>query len=101
MVPRLRFWNALGAAALVAALGVYASSRTGDWINFARSGAVIVIIGALITAWDSLRAGNRPMLLLRHVFSRERMPSETLGLCLIVVGTLIWAFGDLAGRLAP
>jgi drug/metabolite transporter (DMT)-like permease len=101
MVLRLRFWNALGAAALVAALGVYASSQTGDWANFARSGAVIVIIGAVVTAWDWLRAGKSPMLLLRHVFSRERMPSQGLGLCLIVVGTLIWAFGDLAVRLAP
>jgi drug/metabolite transporter (DMT)-like permease len=72
-----------------------------DWINFARSGAVIVIIGALVTAWDWLRAGNNLVPLLRHAPSRERMPPETLGLCLIVLSTLIWAFGDLAGRLAP
>ena len=39
--------------------------------------------------------------LLRHVLSRERMRPETLGLCLIVLGTLIWAFGDLAGQIAP
>ena len=45
-------------------------------------------------------AGNKLVPLLRHVLSRERMPPETLGLCLIVLGTLIWAFGDLAGRLA-
>ena len=101
MLPRPQFWIALGAAGLTAALGVYASDRAGDWINFARSGAVIVIIGALVTAWDSLRAGNSLVLLLRHVLSRERMPSQTLGLCLIVLGTLIWAFGDLVGQFAP
>ncbi|MGH6897168.1 MAG: hypothetical protein ACREJ5_11575 [Geminicoccaceae bacterium] len=62
---------------------------------------MIVIIGALVTAWDWLRAGNNFVPLLRHVLSRERMPPETLGLCLIVLGTLIWALGDLAGRRAP
>jgi drug/metabolite transporter (DMT)-like permease len=81
-------------------VGVYASTRAGDWIHFARSGVVVVIIGALVTAWDSLRAGNSLMLVLHHAFSRERTPSQTLGLCLIVLGTLIWAFGGLAGRLA-
>jgi hypothetical protein len=101
MVLRLRFWIGLGAAGLAAAAGAYASTRTGDWSNFARSGAVIVIIGALVTTWDSLRAGNSLMLMLAHLFSPERMPSQTLGLCLIVLGTLIWAFGDLAGQLAP
>jgi hypothetical protein len=35
------------------------------------------------------------------VLSRERTPSETPVLCLIVLGTVIWAFGDLVGRLAP
>ena len=101
MATRRRFGLAAGAAGLPAAAGVYASAGTEDWSGFARSGAVIVIIGALLTTWDSLRAGNSPRRLLRHVFSRERMPSETLGMCLIVLGTLIWAFGDLAGRLAP
>ncbi|HSA80733.1 MAG TPA: hypothetical protein VLE23_07900, partial [Geminicoccaceae bacterium] len=96
-----RFWLALGAAGLAAGAGVYASAGTDDWSAFARSGAVIVIIGALLTTWDSIVAGNNPLRLFRHVLSRERMPSETLGLCLIVLGTLIWAFGDLAGRLAP
>ena len=100
-MPRRRLWLALGAAGLAAAVGAYASIRAGDWINFARAGAVIVIIGALVTAWDWLRAGNNLMLLLHHLFSRERLPSETLGLCLIVLGTLIWAFGDLAGQIAP
>jgi drug/metabolite transporter (DMT)-like permease len=61
---------------------------------------VIVIIGVLVTTWDSLRAGNSPMRLLRHVLSSERMPLQTVGLCLIVLGTLIWAFGDLLVPLA-
>lgn len=100
-MPRLRLAVAIGAAVLAAAVGVYASTRSGEWLHFARSGAVIVIIGAVVTAWDWLRAGNSLVQLLRHALSRERMPSETVGLALIVLGTLIWAFGDLVGRLAP
>ena len=59
-----------------------------------------MIIGAVVTPRDSLRAGNGLKPMLHHLFSRERMPSQTLGLCLMVLGTLIWAFGDPFRRLA-
>jgi hypothetical protein len=36
---------------------------------------VIVIIGAVVTPRDSLRAGNGLKPMLHHLFSRERMPS--------------------------
>jgi hypothetical protein len=94
----LRFWNALGAAALVAGLGVYAAGVTGEWANFARSGAVITLIGAVVAAWDAVRAGDGLMTLLRRLASRERTRFETLGLGLIAIGALIWTFGEVPGE---
>ena len=97
--PKPRFWLTLIAAMAAAGVGVYAAKTTGDWVNFARSGAVIVIIGAIATAFDVLRSGNNPLMFLSRWFSPDRLPSETLGLILLVLGTLIWSFGDLAGNL--
>ena len=99
MAPRPRFWVALAASTAAAAGGVAMSLITGHWTAFARSGAIIVIIGGVVAAWDSLAAGRGVVALVRHVLSRDRMPSETEGLALMVLGTLIWAFGDLAGVL--
>lgn len=97
MSPRPRFWVALVASTASAAVGVAVSRETGDWNVFARSGAVIVIVGAVVAAWDSLQTGQGVLGMVRRVLSRDRMPSETEGLALMVIGTLIWAFGDLAG----
>jgi hypothetical protein len=97
MSPRPRFWVALAASTTAAAIGITISLDTGNWTAFARSGAVIVIIGAVVAGWDSLAAGRGVLAMFRHVLSRDRMPSETEGLALMVLGTLIWAFGDLAG----
>lgn len=97
MSPRPRFWVALAASSTAAAIGVAVSLDTGNWTAFSRSGAVIVIIGAVAAGWDSLRSGQGVLGMVRRVMSRDRMPSETEGLALMVIGTLIWAFGDLAG----
>lgn len=99
MIPRLRFWTALLASIAALAAGVFMSRRTGDWTWLSRTGALVVIIGAVVAAWDSIRAGNSALLFARHLFSKERMPSESLGLALMVLGTLTWAFGDLLGDL--
>ena len=99
-MSRPRFWVALTASTTAAAIGVAASLDTGHWTNFARSGAVIVIIGAVVATWDSLQSGEGVLGMARRVFSRGRKPSETEGLVQMVVGTLIWAFGDLAGLAA-
>lgn len=101
MTPRPRFWIALVVAALALGLGLYAARQSANWAHFARSGAVLVILGAVLTAWDSLAAGGGPLAEVRRVLSRERKPSETLGLTMMVVGTLIWAFGDLVRYAAP
>ncbi len=98
MAPRPRFWVALAASMAPAAIGVAVSLKSGEWTAFARSGAVIVIIGAVVAAWDSLASGRGILAMVRHVLSRERMPSETEGMVLMMLGTVIWAFGDLAGH---
>lgn len=98
--PRPRFWLALFLAFATIGIGLYAARATGEWAHFARSGAVLVILGAVFAAFDSLAAGNNPFAILKRTLSRDRMPSETLGLALMVVGTLIWGFGDLAPRVA-
>lgn len=99
MTSRRRFVFGLAAALLALALGLVAALRSGDWSDFARAGAVIVVIGALVTAWESLREDEGVLAALRRIVSRQRRSTETLGLCLIVAGTLIWAFGDLVGVL--
>lgn len=86
---------------LVVVAGLYLGHRYADWTHFARSGAILVILGAVLTTWDGLRAGNNVMFMLKHALSRDRMPSETLGLGLMVVGTLIWALGDLVSLIVP
>lgn len=100
MSPRPRFWIALAASVTAAAVGVAISRQTGNWTAFARAGAIIVIIGATVAAWDSFAAGRGIQAMVRHVLSRDRMPSETEGLVLMALGTLIWAFGDLVGMVA-
>ncbi len=99
--PKPRFWIALAAALAALTAGALWGQRSGDWSNFARSGAVLVIIGAVITAYDYLRAGSSVLMMVKHLLSRDRPPSETLGLALMVIGTIIWAFGDLAKYVAP
>lgn len=101
MAPRPRFWIALLGALAIVAGGLYLGERYDDWTHFARSGAVLVILGAVLTAWDHLKAGTNVILMVKTAVSRDRMPSETLGLALMVVGTLIWALGDLVGLVVP
>jgi membrane-anchored protein YejM (alkaline phosphatase superfamily) len=99
VTSRRRFTFGLAAALLALVLGIVAAGRSGDWADFARAGAVIAVIGALVTAWESLREDEGLLGVLRRIVSRERRSTETLGLCLMVAGALIWAFGDLVGVL--
>jgi membrane-anchored protein YejM (alkaline phosphatase superfamily) len=99
VTSRRRFVFGLAAALLALVLGVAAALRSGDWSEFARAGAVMVVIGALVTAWESLREDEGVLGALRRIVSRQRRSTETLGLCLMIAGILIWAFGDLVGVL--
>lgn len=66
------------------------SEYLNDWTWFARSGSLLVCIGILTTAYDikgRLKLSNAP-----HIYKSQTMILEV---AILVVGTLIWGFGDL------
>ena len=105
MVTSNRF---LFAAAVVVVGGSFALSFTTDaWHWFQRSGALLVSIGAILSTRHLLRGMLTAKL-------EERKPSETfaserrtlsdsdlatcfVGIWVVGLGTIIWAYGDLLG----
>lgn len=101
--------------------GVLFSLARDDWSWFARSGSIIVIIGIFLTSSQIIENSRRLKFRRNHRhrnFHRdyaEEIKRETLersrsldediwenglrGLYLLVIGTLIWGFGDLGGYL--
>jgi hypothetical protein len=94
------------------------SSATGDWMWFARSGAILTALGLVLASRKILIARADLVALLADMeradgaertarlesFKRlqrdlDRQVMEKAGFGLLVVGTLIWGFGDLLGRL--
>ncbi|WP_137180291.1 hypothetical protein [Roseomonas sp. AR75] len=94
------------------------SAATGDWVWFARSGAVLTALGLVLASRKILIARADLLALLADMeradgtertarlesFKRlqrdlDRQVMEKAGFGLLVVGTLIWGFGDLIGRL--
>lgn len=94
-MPQRRFWTGLIGGGLALGVGVALSLADGDWTNLARAGAVMVALGALLAAWETLASGNSMLRHLMSYFSRERLPSETLAFLLLFFGTLLWGFADL------
>jgi hypothetical protein len=106
---------ALGVTSLLC--GVWISISTHDWSWFARSGSLLVVIGMWLTSCQIIENSRR--LKQRRAchennFHRDfadsvrHHPAHSLddediwanglhGLYLLVTGTLIWGFGDLAG----
>ena len=100
----------LFAVAVVVVGGSFALSFTTDaWHWFQRSGALLVSIGAILSTRHLLRVMLTAML-------EERKPSETfasdrhalsdsdlatcfVGMWVVGLGTIIWAYGDLLGCL--
>ncbi|MGB5676780.1 MAG: hypothetical protein WBN36_03070, partial [Gammaproteobacteria bacterium] len=100
-------------------LGVVFSIDRDDWSWFARSGSIIVVIGIFLTS-SQIIENSRRLRTRRHrhrqnfhrdyaeeikraTLERSRSLDEDIwenglrGLYLLVIGTLIWGFGDLAG----
>ena len=111
--------NLLAIASLVA--GAWFSLLSGDWQWFSRSGSLLVVLGILLTSSQIIENGRRIRMrrqqhashfkhdyaddLDRHRLDHASIHEEDLwhdglrGLKLLVVGTLVWGFGDLAGYL--
>ncbi|HZF77007.1 MAG TPA: hypothetical protein VE033_14365 [Acetobacteraceae bacterium] len=117
-VMRRIVWLFLGAAVLAAGGGVWASAGTGDWTWFSRSGAVLTGLGLLLASRKVLIARADLLALLQEMeaadgaertarlasFKRlqrdiDRQLLERVGFGLLMLGTLVWGFGDLIGRL--
>ena len=102
-------------------VGVWLSMSVGDWQWFARSGAMLVVLGILLTSSQIIENSRR--LKTRHTLHpshfkhdyAEELKQRKLahasileediwhdglrGLYLLIIGTLIWGFGDLVGWL--
>lgn len=107
-------------AATIAAMaaGIWLSIVTTDWMWFARSGAIITALGLVLASRKVLIARADLMALLQDMervdgaertvrlesFKRlqrdlDRQIMEKAGFALLILGTLVWGFGDLIGRL--
>jgi hypothetical protein len=106
------------AAGLSMAAGLWLSVATADWMWFARSGAVLTALGLVLASRKILIARADLVALLADMeradgaertarlesFKRlqrdlDRQVMEKAGFGLLIVGTLVWGFGDLAGRI--
>lgn len=113
--------KALLLSATVFILGVWLSVDLNDWTWFARSGSMIVVIGIFLTSSQIIENSRRLKIRRSHhehnfnrdfaedikrgTLERSRGLDEDIwenglrGFYLLVVGTLVWGFGDLAGYL--
>ncbi len=71
-----------------------ASKVLNDWTWFARSGSILVCIGVFTASYDikgKMERNNAP----------DSYMSQTIVMeaTIVVVGTLVWGFGDLLGLL--
>jgi hypothetical protein len=106
------------ASLLTMAAGAALSFASNDWTWFARSGAVLTALGLVLTSRKVLIARADLLALLADMervdgaertvrlesFKRlqrdlDRQVMERAGFALLVLGTLVWGFGDLIGRL--
>lgn len=111
--------KALFLSLIVSAFSIWLSLRLQDWTWFARSGSLIVIIGIFLTSTQIIENSRRLHTRKQHHennFSRDYasdIKNNTLensrhrdedvwesglkGLYLLIVGTIIWGYGDLLG----
>lgn len=73
---------AIAPAILIVGLGIIVSVRTGEWHWFARSGSLLIALAILIFSTATYKSYG----------------AQRAELALALIGTLIWAFGDLLGK---
>jgi hypothetical protein len=95
------------------AFWVFLSIRQRDWHWFARCGAIIAFAGGMLTCRTVLRRtaeyhrGILQMTIFQTLSAEELTELERdalaskIGLGFLVGGSLVWAYGDLVGRLVP
>ena len=88
-------------------LNIILSTKTNNWHWFARSGALIVIIGGIFSFRSTLRLTKKERIRRRNMNIIERFTNIEknnqekdsiaimIGVFMIVIGTIIWAYGDL------
>lgn len=70
------------------------SKSVNDWTWFARSGSILVCIGVITASYDikgRMEKSNAP-----NTYSSQTIILEAL---IVIVGTLVWGFGDLVGKI--
>ncbi|WP_137297429.1 hypothetical protein [Psychromonas sp. SP041] len=86
--------KAFSISTLVLLVSFFISQYLGDWQWFARGGSILVCIGVLTAAYDikgrMIKEGGIP----KHI--EQTVILEAI---IVVVGTLVWGFGDLIGYL--
>ena len=101
------------AAIFTMAIGVVLSLELDDWNWFSRSGSLVVVNGIILTSHQIIehmhhlgREQRRDMMVNRdwatdekHLFINSNHEllwrSEKYGLYMLIVGTVVWGFGDL------
>jgi hypothetical protein len=113
--------KALLLSSLVFIFAIWLSIDQDDWSWFARSGSMIVVIGIFLTSSQIIENSRRLRIrrsrheqnfhrdyadeIKRGTLDRSRSLDEDIwenglrGFYLLIVGTLVWGFGDLAGHL--
>lgn len=109
--------KAYTAALLTLCIGMILSIELGDWNWFSRCGSLVVVYGIILTSHQIIehmqhlgRQQRRDSMVnrdwgadARHHFlhddDEQRWRSEKNGLYMLIVGTLIWGFGDLINLL--
>jgi hypothetical protein len=107
-------WLLIGVAALAVVASVLASHITGKWHWFGRSGAIVTMAGVILSVRPLVRMGFAEWLRSQRVIDgghfvptpeeieEERQTTldataSNIGVYMALVGTVVWAYGDLIG----
>lgn len=109
-------WLLVGLASVVLVASTLVSYFTCQWHWFGRSGAIVTMVGVLLSVRPLVRMGFTEWLRSQSVINgghaaptpqereedRQRKLDATatqIGVAMAFAGTLIWAYGDLVGGL--